>query len=164
MAPIHLLDAETGEYNRSFLTPEMHLLPGYGRMQGIIFRSEEGRDAETLMADPDSRMVNRNRGAGTRILIDMLLEGRRPLGYAYEPRSHHAVAAAVAQGRADWGVTISNVAQAAGLGFHPVREERYDFVIPKTRWEKPAVRRLRELLQPGSAVCRSLTEAGFDTA
>ena len=162
VAPIHLLDAETGEYNRSFLTPGMHLLSGYGRMQGIIFRSEEGRDAERLMADPDSRMVNRNRGAGTRILIDTLLEGRRPLGYAYEPRSHHAVAAAVAQGRADWGVTISNVAQAAGLGFHPVREERYDFVIPKARWEKPAVRRLRELLQPGSAVCRSLTEAGFD--
>ena len=164
VAPIHLLDAETGEYNRSFLTPEMHLLPGYGRMQGIIFRSDEGRDAKTLMADPESRMVNRNRGAGTRILIDTLLEGERPLGYAYEPRSHHAVAAAVAQGRADWGVTISNVAQAAGLGFHPVREERYDFVIPKTRWEKPAVRRLRELLQPGSAVCRSLTEAGFDVA
>ncbi|MEE3328674.1 MAG: molybdopterin biosynthesis protein [Myxococcota bacterium] len=162
VAPIHLLDPESGEYNQPFLTAETRLLRGYGRMQGILFREEDGRDVETLMADPDSRMVNRNRGAGTRILIDGLLAGRRPPGYAYEPRSHHAVAAAVAQGRADWGVTISNVAKRAGLGFQPLRSERYDFVIPNTRWEKPAVRRLRELLEAGSDLRRSLAKAGFD--
>ena len=162
VAPIHLLDPESGEYNQPFLTSEMHLLPGYGRMQGIITKKTDERDVETLMADPQARMVNRNRGAGTRILIDRLLEGRRPPGYAYEPRSHHAVVAAVAQGRANWGVTISNVARSGGLGFRELQAERYDFVIPRSRWDRPAVRRLRELLESGSELRRRLSEAGFD--
>ena len=131
-------------------------------MQGIITKKADERDVEMLIADPRARMVNRNRGAGTRILIDQLLEGRRPPGYAYEPRSHHAVVAAVAQGRADWGVTISNVAHSAGLRFQALQAERYDFVIPLSRWERPAVRRLRELLESGSELRRLLTEAGFD--
>ena len=163
VAPVHLLDPESGEYNHSFLSSGMRLLSGYGRMQGILFRKEDGRDGEALMADPDARMVNRNRGAGTRILIDTLLQGRRPPGYAYEPRSHHAVVAAVAQGRADWGVTISNLAERAELGFHPLRTERYDFVVPESRWEKPAVRRFRELLETGSDLRRLLAKAGFDS-
>ena len=163
VAPVHLLDPESGEYNYSFLSSGMRLLPGYGRMQGILFRKEDGRDGEALMADPDARMVNRNRGAGTRILIDTLLQGRRPPGYAYEPRSHHAVVAAVVQGRADWGVTISNLAERAELGFHPLRTERYDFVVPESRWEKPAVRRFRELLETGSDLRRLLAKAGFDS-
>ena len=54
-------------------------------------------------------MVNRNQGAGTRILIDQLLGPARPDGYWNQPRSHNAVAAAVAQKRADWGVTIAPV-------------------------------------------------------
>ena len=68
-------------------------------------------------------MVNRNAGAGTRILIDRLLGAARPAGYGNQPRSHNAVAAAVAQGRADWGVAIEPVARdvrprlpAAGAG------------------------------------------------
>ena len=76
-------------------------------------------------------MVNRNQGSGTRILIDRLLEGARPPGYAVQARSHNAVAAAVAQGRADWGVAIESVARPAGLGFLPISHERYDFVVPK---------------------------------
>jgi putative molybdopterin biosynthesis protein len=56
-------------------------------------------------------MVNRNAGSGTRILIDRLLEGAQPRGYAVQPRSHNAVVAAVAQGRADWGVAIRSAAE-----------------------------------------------------
>ena len=63
-----------------------------------------------------------------------------------QPRSHNAVAAAVAQGRADWGVCIESVARQAGLGFLPLQEERYDFVIPKSRLERPAVKEFLELL------------------
>ena len=74
-------------------------------------------------------MVNRNQGAGTRILIDRLLGGARPDGYWNQPRSHNAVAAAVAQGRADWGMTIAPVAHASGLGFIPLAEEHYDFAL-----------------------------------
>ena len=62
-------------------------------------------------------MVNRNAGAGTRVLIDRLLGGARPAGYSNQPRSHNAVAAAVAQGRADWGIAIEPVARLYGLGF-----------------------------------------------
>jgi putative molybdopterin biosynthesis protein len=114
-----------------------------------------------LLADPSLRMVNRNRGAGTRALIDELLGERRPPGYAYEPRSHNAVAAAVAQGRADWGVTIEPVAVAARLRFRPLRSERYDFAVPEERWERPAVCALRRLLEPESAVRAELARMGF---
>jgi putative molybdopterin biosynthesis protein len=91
-------------------------------------------------------MVNRNAGSGTRILIDRLLTGRQPPGYAVQPRSHHAVAAAVAQGRADWGVAIEWVARQAGLGFLPLEEEQYDFVAPQARLDRPAVVAFRRLL------------------
>ena len=78
-----------------------------------------GAAVRAALADPACLMVNRNQGAGTRILIDGLLGEARPDGYWNQPRSHNAVAAAVAQGRADWGVTIEPIARAAGLGFIP---------------------------------------------
>jgi putative molybdopterin biosynthesis protein len=106
-------------------------------------------------------MVNRNRGAGTRVLIDRLLGERRPPGYPYEPRSHYAVAAAVSQKRADWGVTIETVARQSGLRFRPLQAEHYDFAIPKERWDRPAVRSLRRLLETGSQVRRELEAMGF---
>jgi putative molybdopterin biosynthesis protein len=84
-------------------------------------------------------MVNRNAGAGTRILIDKLVGGLRPPGYANQPRSHNAVAAAVAQGRADWGVAIEPVARMYGLAFLPLTPEHYDFLLVESRRERPAV-------------------------
>jgi len=84
-------------------------------------------------------MVIRNAGAGTRVLIDKLLGGARPPGYANQPKSHNAVAAAVAQGRADWGVAIEPVAKLYGLGFLPVAPEHYDFLLVKARRARPAV-------------------------
>jgi putative molybdopterin biosynthesis protein len=161
VAPIHLLDPATGRYNEPFLEPGMKLLRGYSRMQGVVTRADEARDVDALLEDPTLRMVNRNRGAGTRILIDRLLGERRPPGHGYEPRSHYAVAAAVAQGRADWGVTIETVARQAGLRFRPLQAERYDFAVPADRWDRPAVARLRALLEPGSPLRRQLDTAGF---
>lgn len=146
VAPIHLLEPGSGEYNRPFLDGSLRLLPGYTRIQGVVTRDEEQRPAEELIADPALRMVNRNRGSGTRVLIDQQLDGARPPGYAYEPRSHFAVATAVAQRRADWGVTIETVARAAGLRFRPLQAEHYDFAVPADRWERPAVQALRRLL------------------
>jgi putative molybdopterin biosynthesis protein len=84
-------------------------------------------------------MVNRNQGSGTRALIDRLLAGARPPGYAVQPRTHNAVAAAVVQRRADWGLTLDTIAGASGLGFIPVQHEQYDFVTPKARAERSAV-------------------------
>jgi putative molybdopterin biosynthesis protein len=161
VAPVHLLDAASGRYNTPFLSAGLVLLPGYVRMQGVVTRPEETRSAEALLADGTLRMVSRNRGSGTRLLIDELLAGRRPPGYVYEPRSHHAVAAAVAQGRADWGVAIETVAREAGLRFRPLRAEQYDFVVPEDRLTKPAVVALRRLLAPGSEMRRQLEARGF---
>ena len=84
-------------------------------------------------------MVNRNTGAGTRVLIDKLLAGARPPGYANQPKSHNAVAAAIAQTRADWGVAIEPVAKLYGLGFLPLPPERYDFLVVESRARRPAV-------------------------
>ena len=88
------------------------------------------------LADPACIMVNRNQGAGTRILIDRLLGGARPDGYWNQPRSHNAVAAAVAQHRADWGMTIAPVAHASSLGFIPLAEEHYDFALVTARKQR----------------------------
>lgn len=141
LAPIHLLDPESGNYNRAFLSEGMRLIPGWRRMQGLLFRPGdvrfEGRTPmsalATALADPDAMMVNRNQGSGTRVLIDRLLGGARPPGYWNQPASHNAVAAAIAQGRADWGMAIRPVAAAMGLGFLPVADEHYDFAV----WSEP---------------------------
>jgi putative molybdopterin biosynthesis protein len=148
LAPVHLLDPASGRYNAHLLTSGLSLVRGWERMQGIVFRPGdarfEGRDAaaalKVALADPACLMVNRNAGAGTRILIDKLLGGARPAGYANQPRSHNAVAAAVAQGRADWGVAIQSVAELYRLGFLPVTPEHYDFLLVDSRRERGAVR------------------------
>jgi putative molybdopterin biosynthesis protein len=155
LAGVHLLDPITGEYNRPFLTPELDLIPGYGRLQGIVFRHGdkrfEGRTAHDAIAsaigDPTCVMVNRNQGSGTRVLIDRLLGGAKPHGYAVQPRNHNAVAAAVLQGRADWGMTLDTIARNAGLGFLPVQAEQYDFIVPRSRADRPGVVAFRELLE-----------------
>jgi putative molybdopterin biosynthesis protein len=90
--------------------------------------------------------VNRNAGSGTRILIDRLLAGAQPPGYQVQPKSHTAVAAAVAQGRADWGVCIESVARQAGLGFLSIQVEQYDFVVPRVRMARRGVQEFAQLL------------------
>ena len=72
--------------------------------------------------------------------------GGRPAGFLSEAKSHQAVAAAVAQGRADWGVAIAPAAREYGLGFLPLRDERFDFVVPLARWDRPAVAAFRAVL------------------
>jgi putative molybdopterin biosynthesis protein len=147
IAPVHLLDPATGVYNRHLIRPGVGLAPGWLRMQGFVFRPDDARFAgetahealTTALADPSCLMVNRNAGAGTRILIDRLLAGRRPPGYANQPKSHNAVAAAVAQGRADWGIAIATVARLYGLGFLPIAPEHYDFLIVESHRGRPAV-------------------------
>jgi putative molybdopterin biosynthesis protein len=158
LAGVHLLDPKTNEYNRPFLTPTLELIPGYGRRQGIVFRRGdprfEGRPAREAIAsaaaDAGCIMVNRNQGSGTRVLIDRLLAGAKPRGYAVQPRNHNAVAAAVVQGRADWGMTLDIIARNAGLGFLPVQAEQYDFIVPRERGSRKSVMVFRALLEQSS--------------
>ena len=168
IAPIHLLDPDSGEYNRPFLTPELELVGGYRRLQGILYRKGDARfegrsldEAITVaLTAPDCLMVNRNAGSGTRILTDRLLNGARPAGYWSQPKSHNAVAVAVAQNRADWGMAIESVARQYGLGFIPAQDEHYDFAIPKSRWDSPAVQHFRKALADIS-VREALRAMGF---
>lgn len=156
LAGTHLLDERTGEYNASFVG---ELLPGRAvalfclvlRQQGLIVPPGNPRRlarAEDL-AQGGLRMVNRQRGAGTRVLLDWLLRqagvpGEGINGYRREVYTHLAVAAEVASGGADVGLGILAAAQASGLDFVPLVEERYELAIPAERWEEP---RLQVLLQ-----------------
>jgi putative molybdopterin biosynthesis protein len=140
-------------------------------MQGIVFRTGDARfdglDAQgavrAALADPACIMVNRNQGAGTRILIDRLLGGARPEGYWNQPKSHNAVAAAVSQHRADWGMTIAPVAAASGLGFIPLAEEHYDFALVTARKARPAVQAFLASLASEESRA-ALAQAGFRPA
>ncbi|WP_236960150.1 molybdopterin biosynthesis protein [Methylobacterium durans] len=170
LTAMHLLDPESGRYNAPFLAPEMRLAPGWRRMQGVVFRAGDPRFAgrraaeavAALAGDAETVMVNRNTGSGTRLLIDGLLEGGRPAGYWNQPRSHNAVAAAVAQGRADWGVAIEGVARAYGLGFLPLTEEHYDLAYRAERANEPGLAVFLALLaEPETRV--ALRELGFAT-
>jgi len=154
VAGIHLLDEATGQYNLPFLPPGVGLVRGYGRRQGLAFRRGDPDldvpDLEAFLAvvrRGGRRMVNRNPGSGTRVLLDRLLGGAKPDGYSNQPRTHHGVAAAIAQGRADWGMTLDVVAAAAGLGFIFVQEERFDLAVPDARRSRPAVVALATLLE-----------------
>jgi putative molybdopterin biosynthesis protein len=170
-APIHLFDEKTETYNTPFLGDGLELISGWRRMQGIVFRAGdprfEGLNAQdavcAALADPGCIMVNRNQGAGTRILIDRLLGSARPDGYWNQPRSHNAVAAAVAQNRADWGVTIAPVAHAARLGFIPLAEEHYDFALVTARKQRQAVQAFLAALASDESRT-ALERAGFRPA
>jgi len=146
-AAVHLLDPQTGRYNAPFLSEGQSLVPGWQRLQGVVFRPGDQRfavataqqAAANALADGDCVMVNRNTGSGTRLIVDGLLGGCKPPGFFNQPRSHNAVAAAVAQERADWGVAIASVARLYGLGFLPLTGEQYDFIVPDMRRNRPAV-------------------------
>ncbi|MBK3398172.1 MULTISPECIES: molybdopterin biosynthesis protein [Methylobacterium] len=168
LAAMHLLDPETGRYNAPYLTEGLALALGWRRLQGVVFRAGDPRFAEApaeaavtrLLADDDAVMVNRNTGAGTRALVEGLLNGARPAGYWNQPRSHNAVAAAVAQGRADWGVAIAPVARDYGLGFLPLIEEHYDFAYRAARRDEPALAAFLALLDD-PALAADLAGLGF---
>lgn len=155
LAPVHLVDPQSGIYNKHLLSAGLSLVHGWTRMQGFLFRAGdaryEGRNADdaiqNALANPSCLMINRNAGAGTRVLIDKLLGGKRPDGYANQPRSHNAVAAAIAQGRADWGIAIEPVAHLYGLRFLPIAPENYDFIIVDSRSNRPAVQAFQAALR-----------------
>ena len=168
IAAIHLMEPETGEYNRPFLTPALKLIPGYRRLQGIVYRKGdprfESRSLEDAIAEaiaaPDCLMVNRNAGSGTRILTDRLLGGAKPAGYWSQPKSHNAVGVAVAQNRADWGIAIETIARQYRLGFIPAQDEYYDFIVPEARLARPAVQRFQAILED-PVTREALIELGF---
>jgi len=166
VAGIHLLDPLTGTYNSPFLNGSVTLVEGYVRSQGIVFRRGderfEGRTPAEIVAeanrDSSIVMVNRNQGSGTRILIDRLLAGTKPSGYAVQPNNHSAVSAAILQHRADWGIAIEAIAKWNNLAFLPIQEEHYDFAIPNARLDRPAVQEFIALLSAMQKTSNTSTE------
>ncbi len=162
LAGAHLLDPASGEYNLSAVQQYLPGLPvrlvtWVGREQGLLVAPGNPKQIHDLqdLVRPDVRFVNRQRGAGTRVLLDYHLgqlgiANEQIKGYAQEEYTHLAVAAAVASGRADCGLGVTAAAQALGLDFIPLYQERYDFVIPKTSLEGPLLDPLWDLMQnPG---------------
>lgn len=142
LAGSHLLDPETGEYNVSYLKQYLPDIPVklvtlVGREQGLLVRRGNPKGIKGLgdLTRPEVQFVNRQRGAGTRILLDYHLNrlgivAETVLGYNQEEYTHLGVAAAIASGRADCGLGIPAAAQALDLDFVPLFNERYDLVIP----------------------------------
>ena len=176
LAGSHLLDPDSGEYTLPYLG---RLLPGHElavvrlahREQGLIVAPGNplGLAGVEDLVREDLRYVNRQRGAGTRVLLDHEL-ARRSLppgsvqGYEREEPTHLAVAAAVAAGRADAGLGVLAAARAFELGFVPVAKEPYDLVLERESLESELLMPLWALLE--SAEFRAEVEAlgGYDTA
>jgi len=154
-----LLDPQTGEFNLPYIRqylPEtpVTLVEWVGRIQGLLVKKGNPLQIHGLedLTRPEVRFVNRQRGAGTRVLLDYHLErlGIDPAqvqGYDQEEYTHLAVAAAVASGRADCGLGVMAAAQALDLDFIPLFSERYQLVIPTVYYESELLRPLRDLMQ-----------------
>jgi putative molybdopterin biosynthesis protein len=158
LAGSHLLDPESGQYNVRYIK---EYLPGVpvrlvalvGRQQGLMVQRGNPKTLAGLrdLARPDVRFVNRQRGAGTRVLLDFEIgrlgvSPQQIAGYQQEEYTHLAVAAAVASGRADCGLGIPAAAQALELDFVPLFQERYDLVIPLEFAGGPLLAPLLEIL------------------
>ncbi len=154
----HLLDPETGVYNESYIhrylpNQEIVLVTLVGREQGWIVPAgnPKGLAGWADAANPDVQVVNRQRGAGTRVLFDYELAQRdltpeQVNGYDREEYTHLAVAAAVASGVADAGLGIRAAARALDLGFVPLAHEQYQLVMPKAHFESDLLKPLLDLL------------------
>jgi putative molybdopterin biosynthesis protein len=159
LAGSHLLDPKTGEYNLSYIRQYLPDVPVkvvalVGRQQGLIVLKGNPKGICSLqdLTQAGQSFINRQRGAGTRVLLDyhlvlLGLESASIHGYNQEEYTHLAVAAAVASGRADCGLGIAAAAQALDLDFIPLFQERYDLVIPAQYYESHLLAPLLTLLQ-----------------
>ncbi len=164
IAGTHLYDAETGQYNIPFLRRywienKVVLVRGYQREIGLVYRSDvELNNVEDIVLKK-LKIVNRNLGSGTRVLLDILLKDvakklnmnyqeliRSIEGYDVEVYTHRDVAQYIVEGRADIGLAIRYVANMYGLKFKHIAWENFDFVIPKNRLSRDEVQKFLEFL------------------
>ena len=168
----HLLDPETGEYNISYIRRTLSGLPVLvvtfvHREQGLIVAPGNPLGIQSFDDLPRIRFVNRQRGAGTRVLLDYELQKRgispeQIEGYEREEFTHLAVAAAVASGSADCGLGIRNAAMALELDFVPVGFERYDLVIPRAFVDLPKIQHVLSLLHDDEFRAAVAAQPGYE--
>lgn len=146
LAPIHLLDSKTGEYNISYVKQyfkePMVLIKGVKRIQGFMVKKGNPKNITSIkdLTNPNIKFVNRQRGAGTRILLDFLLSQNniskdQIIGYEREMLTHMSVAAEVNSNKVDVGLGVYSAAKEMNLDFIPVGNEEYDFLIKKSSLE-----------------------------
>ena len=158
LAGSHLLDPADGSYNASYLRRylpdrDIRMLTLVHREQGFIVPKGNPRGIRTIhdLFQDGLTFINRQAGSGTRVLLDYELsrnsldaDGIR--GYDQDEYTHMAVAVAVLSGKADTGLGIQSAANALGLDFVPLVEERYDLLIPGEYWDEPMIRAVREVI------------------
>lgn len=156
IAPIHLLDETDGTYNDSYVRrlfqEPVAVVTGVQRIQGIMVKKGNPLGIRGIEDLKSCRFVNRQRGAGTRLLLDYQMKKAGILpkmitGYDREASTHMAVAALVASDSADAGMGIFSAAQSMGLDFIPVGEEWYEFAIPEVFLSLPHVQAFLEVLK-----------------
>ncbi len=176
LAGVHLIDEETGEYNvpyvKRLLGPDGFILVNLvHREQGLIVAKGNPRGIAGFgdLARPGVAFVNRQRGAGTRILLDMELvrlgiDAGRIAGYEREEYTHMGVAASVANGAADAGLGIRSAAVALGLDFVPVAKERYDLLTTREFMESPMMDKLLSVIRGDGFKRAVLALGGYDVS
>ena len=159
LAGIHLLDEQDGTYNTSYIKKYfpnggVRQVECVGRTQGLMLTRGNPLHITSIkdLAGENIRYVNRQKGSGTRILIDYLcrkenLDTSRIYGYDREEFTHTSVAAQIASGSADAGMGIYSAARLYDLDFLPICTEQYDLLIPDSAWELPAVQDLIRTMQ-----------------
>ena len=176
LAGTHLLDNTTGEYNAPFIRrynqgQEIVLVNLAHRVQGLIIQKGNPRGVESLADLPRDgvRFVNRQRGSGTRVLLDYKLGELRIApedieGYDREEFTHLAVAADVAGGSCDVGLGVLAAAKALGLDFVPLLTERYDLAIPRGYYESPLLAPLLERIRDDGFQEEVAALGGYDVS
>jgi putative molybdopterin biosynthesis protein len=158
LAGSHLLDTQTGEYNKTYINKYLSEIPvkrvGFvHRIQGFLVKRGNPKRVFALkdLINPDLKLVNRQKGSGTRVLLDYHLEksGIEPeaiRGYSYEEYSHLSVAASIESGRADVGLGIAAAAHALNIDFIPLFLEAYELIIPDEFFNHELLRPLLDVI------------------
>jgi len=175
-AGVHLCDRRGGEYNlaavRETLKRRRAMMVNFARWElGLSVRRGNPLDLRGIadLVRPGVRIVNREAGSGARLVLDQALAElkivpRRIAGYERELNGHLEVAAAIATGEAEAGLTLRVAAEAFRLGFVPVREERYDLVILQREMDSPPVRAMLDALNSSSFASEVRQLCAYDTA
>ena len=174
LATAHLLDPKSGEYNFPYIKRilpqrELIIVNLTFREQGIMVKRGNPKNIKGIddLVKKDIKFINRQKGSGTRVLLDYLLKkkGINPLnisGYSQEEYTHLMVASAVADGNVDAGLGILSAAKVFGLDFVPVTKERYDIIIPKEYYSSWKIQKILAIIKLKKFQKKVLSLGGYD--